>query len=201
MSPETRAARGMGRVPAGSPDLTSRVTEPRRLDGNAGDDDVVHLHHQVLLLATPRLPYGSADDLLGLIGRKGLDGEILGLLARLVVLRLRSTLLVSIVHGLGSGPPPKHLHLRRFLHDPCQGGRAPMWPESREIRGRPALRPRAPRGGTPDAARRSARGDAPLPPTGSRFLGGGGQGRSVMRYRRTTASLRPPDPGVWPRAR
>src|SRR5947208_1840483 len=78
-------------------------------------------------------------------------------------------------HGLGSGPPPKHLHLRRFLHDPCQGGRAPMWPESREIRGRPALRPRAPRGGTPDAARRSARGDAPLPPTGSRFLGGAGK--------------------------
>src|SRR5207249_8725803 len=32
--------------------------------------------------------------------------------------------------------------------------------------GAPALRPRAPRGGTPDAARRSARGDAPLPPSG-----------------------------------
>src|SRR5213593_4592507 len=175
MSPETRAARGMGRVPGGSPDLTSRVTETRRLHGLAADDDVVHLHHQVLLLATPRLPYGSADDLLGLIGRKGLDGKILGLLGRLVVLRHRSTLLVSIVHGLGSGPPPKHLHLRRFRHDPCQGGRAPMWPESCEIRGRPALRPRAPRGGTPDAARRSARGDAPLPPRGSRFLGGAGK--------------------------
>src|SRR5207249_6056408 len=203
MSPETRTARRMGRVPGGSPDLTSRVTETRRLDGlHAADHEgVTPVMMMSFIFITryscwppPRLPYGSADDLLGLIGRKGLDGEILGLLARLVVLRHRSTLLVSIVHGLGSGPPPKHLHLRRFLHDPCQGGRAPMWPKSREIRGRPALRPRAPRGGTPDAARRSARGDAPLPPTGSRFLGGGGQGRSVMRYRRTTASLRPPDP-------
>src|SRR5207245_10506358 len=62
--------------------------------------------------------------------------------------------------------------MRRILHDPCHGGRAPMWPKSCEIRGRPALRPRAPPGGTPDAARRSARGDAPRPPTGSRFRGG-----------------------------
>src|SRR3989441_11432635 len=119
MSPETRTGRGMGRVPGGSPDLTSRVTETRRLDGlHAADHEgVTPVMMMSFIFITryscwppPRLPYGSADDLLGLIGRKGLDGEILGLLARLVGLRHRSTLLVSIVHGLGSGPPPQHPH-------------------------------------------------------------------------------------------
>src|SRR5437667_7974511 len=42
MSPETRTARGMGRVRGGSPDLTSRVTETRRLDGlHAADHEGV----------------------------------------------------------------------------------------------------------------------------------------------------------------
>src|SRR5207249_9191228 len=108
MSPETRTARGMGRVRGGSPDLTSRVTETRRLDGlHAADHEgVTPVMMMSLIFITrysPRLPCGSADDLLGLIGRKGLDGEILGVLARLVGLRHRCPLLVSIVHVLGSG--------------------------------------------------------------------------------------------------
>src|SRR5438876_8936623 len=81
-------------------------------------------------------------------------------------------------HGLGSGPPPKHLHPRRFPHGPCQGGRAPMWPESREIRGRP--RPPAAGAAWRDARRRTAiRPRRRAPAADGLAISGGGEAGEV----------------------